>query len=101
MSFFAFLIAVIALALDVGVFVSTRNRINDAAQAASPSDHSTAAHLSSALWITVGAVAALLAASFTVCCNCLGGGRDKSPCFGRDDRLLEKNGDGFADRDGV
>jgi len=66
-AFFAFLISLIALAIDLGLFIYTRNHINDQS-----TGHP--ASLSNAIWMMVGATVALLIASLTICC---GGLRDR------------------------
>jgi len=66
-AFFATLITLVALGIDLGLFISSRDRINDQA-AGSP------ASLGNAMWMVVGALAALFLASFTICC---GGIRDR------------------------
>jgi len=66
-AFFATLITLVALGIDLGLFISARNRINDQATG-SP------ASLSNAIWMVLGALISLLIASFTICC---GGMRDR------------------------
>ncbi|ORY56812.1 SUR7/PalI family-domain-containing protein [Leucosporidium creatinivorum] len=60
LSGWAFLVTIIALALDLGLFVTARHRLNDA------SDNINAS-FGNALWLVVAAAACQLVAAFTVC----------------------------------
>lgn len=59
-SFFAFLVCLVALIIDSVLFVTARHRINDAVPG-SP------ASLGSAFWMVIAATILLLLAAFTVC----------------------------------
>lgn len=61
-AFFAFLVTLVALAVDLAVFIIARNRIND-------STTGNPAMLGNAMWLVVGACVAQLIAAFTVCCG--------------------------------
>lgn len=60
MSFFAFLVTIVALALDLGLFVTARHRLNDY------SDNINAM-LGNAIWLVVAAAILQLIAAVTVC----------------------------------
>ncbi|CEQ41087.1 SPOSA6832_02778, partial [Sporobolomyces salmonicolor] len=61
LSILAFVATAVSLGLDLGLFITTRNRINSLTLA------NTHAHLSSMIWLVVAACACQLFASFTVC----------------------------------
>ncbi|SCV74691.1 BQ2448_7720 [Microbotryum intermedium] len=60
LAFWAFLVSLVALAIDLACFVMIRNRLNR-------NDANANAHLGKAMWMVVVATAALLLASVTVC----------------------------------
>ncbi|SCZ97852.1 BZ3500_MvSof-1268-A1-R1_Chr3-3g06412 [Microbotryum saponariae] len=60
LAFWAFLVSIVALAVDLACFIMIRNRLNR-------DDPSANAHLGKAMWMIVAAAAALLLASVTVC----------------------------------
>jgi len=59
-AFFAFLITVVALGIDLGLFLAARHRFNENLSG-SP------AHLGNAMWMVVAATVALLISALTIC----------------------------------
>lgn len=62
LAFWAFLVTCVALALDLGLFVTARHRLNDTSD-------NIFASFGNAIWLVVAAAACLLIASVTVCCT--------------------------------
>jgi len=58
-AFFAFLVTVVALGIDLGVFLTARHRLNNVS--------GVNAELGNAMWFVVAAMVAQLIATFTVC----------------------------------
>lgn len=58
-AFLATLITLVVFAIDLALFIVARNRIND---------NGGDARLGNAVWLVLGALVALLIASFTICC---------------------------------
>lgn len=68
--FLAFIVSLVAMAIDFGLFVAARNHVNAASSAANIGGvviGSTSASLGNAVWMTLAATVSLFIASFVVC----------------------------------
>lgn len=82
LAFLAFIVSLVAMAIDFGLFVAARNHVNNNAVGA------VSAQLGNALWMTLAATIALFIASFVVCLGCCSS------------RRKDRVGNGYAEGNG-